>query len=220
MRWSPGLHFAALLDLYVAPNPEVEDQVYHQLCRKEELATIQGAINDETKGRRSRKNTAPYGAWLPFTGLDLQTFRPELEVAIEDGTVQRALFDLMVGQHVKSFQLNYYTEIHEVRALISGFFTTWSDCMDPAPVLDSLWWDGIHPDRTPHSSWTSRELRGDGDFLSTFERWLFDSNHLQTWLDVLEKHTPLANNPEDDSRVFSEKAAVQIVNFAKVGHPN
>jgi hypothetical protein len=215
MEWSTVLHLVALLDLYVAPKPRVTEHVRRLLLLEEEGRTIQNAIEDGMKGRKSMKNL--YTVWLTFTGLEFKRARPTVNVAIEEGVLQRAMFDLMLGQRVRSFQLNYYTEIHEVRSWVRGFFDAWSKEMGPAPVVDTLWWDDINPSRTPHRRWISTELGEDGGFASIFKSWFHDGEHLQLWLDEFEAKTLLVNNPqEEENRVFSEETAAEVMKWAKV----
>lgn len=218
MRWSDCLHLAALLDLYVAPKPEVNDQVHCQLLREEERRAVQGAIDEEISG--GGDGDTLYDVWLSFSGLDLRASRLSVRALVRDGILHRALFDLTAGHYVKSLQLGHYTEVHEVRALISGFFATWSNCMDPALATDPLWWDGIDPDSIPHKPWISKELQEDDDFLPVLKTWLRDCDSLQVWLNCFEKDTLLVNNPEEDHRVFSQKAAAHTLNFAKVRGQN
>ena len=57
----------------------------------------------------------------------------------------------------------------------------------------------------------------DKDFQTLLESWSSDGRHLQGWLQEYERTTLLGNNwGKDEDRVFSEEAAIQVMEFAKV----
>src|ERR1700753_377951 len=214
MVWSEKLHLVSLLDLYVCPKPVVSEHVRQQLLRSPEVESIRSAIERKLKGEGSIDSL--YSTWLSYSGISSSKNPSDLVSVIIRIIPQRALFDLMLGQRVKSFQLSCYSEVHEARALIVEFFAEYQTLMCPTPDLQRLWWDEIDPDRTSHTPWLSGVPRTDTDFLDVFDSWLGDSDHLQNWLDGFEAETKIVNNPRDRYPVFSEKNAIGTMDFAKV----
>lgn len=215
MMWSTDFYSVALLDAYVAPTPVVADFVREQLLQEEERREILRAIRDK-KERRDSTNTL-YDVWLSYAGLDFNRQGPAINDVIKRGLLTRALFDLALGQSVKSFMMSRYTEIHSVRAMFLFFFDKWKDLISPAPDPQRLWWDGVYDGRVPDQRlWLPIELKNDTTFLLVLESWLSDGESLQSWLDSMEAETPLVNNPGDVCQVFSESVAVEIMKWAKV----
>jgi len=216
MAWSFDFHLVALLDTYVGPTPIVSELVRRQLLGQEEAERIRGAIERQAKGHASGRDL--YSSWLSRSGLDFKTKSIALAEAINSGTLQRAMFDLTMGQRVKSFQLGQYTEVHQVRRLIEDVLEDdhsprWTSFVEGS---GTLWWDEINP-RLSHSPWVSSKLSKDADFIPLLETWVKDGEELQGWLDRFELETKLHQNPMSQYPVFSAASAQEIVDFAKVG---
>jgi hypothetical protein len=218
LTWSTHLHSAALLDLWIGPKPVVVDYVRRQLMIVDEKQKIRSSIDRRKRGKGHKRNL--YDMWLFYTGLDFENEGPDLTEAIENNDLRQAFFDLVLGQRVKAFQLCPYVEVYAARALIESFILDFDCCMVSPMPIDCLWWDGINANGIPPKPWVSVTLRDDDDFLPILESWHRDSEHLQTWLDSLEAETLLVNNPKEKNRVFSETTAVEVLKWAKVGHPN
>ena len=214
MGYSAELQLVALLDLWIAPKPVVSELVRKQLLSDGEEEIIRTAISARMVGYASLDGL--YAAWLSHSGIDFEHKPRSLISTIRRGELQRALFDLMLGQRVKSFKLNKYTEVHTLRSLIQGFVESLSSELCPSSIGRTFWWDGICPLRTSHHPWISKELGQEADFVPLFESWLDDSKTLQNWLETLELETPMVNNPDDYFRVFSHTNAVEIMGWAKV----
>jgi len=207
-----------MLDEYVAPKPMVAGYVRRQLLCNGEESRIQAAILDAQGGQST---TELYSTWLSYSGLDLTDAEsPVIDAVVSNRLLLHTLFDLMLGERVKAFILNGYTEIHDVRASIQSFLTAWVDFMEPAADPRSPWWDGIERLLNPSRYWLSIRLRHHSDFSSVFRSWLDDSSHLQTWLARFEEETLLVNNPKDADRVFSESNAMEVMDWAKVSRFN
>jgi hypothetical protein len=220
MTWSTDLHVVSWLDVYVAPKPTVARLVREQLLLDEERSEIERAI----KGRTNWENgtNGLYEVYLSHTGLDSKSEDPLVREAIDGHLLRDALFDLTLGQRVKSFQLgHYYMEVHEIRQWIEDFVIKYRRKMTSASASSSLWWDGIYPSQPPRPRWISMQLREDPDFFPVLESWLSDSGHIQNWLSSFEKETRLVNSPRtEEGRVFSEMTAIEIMKWAKVRPPN
>lgn len=204
----------ALLDAYISPKPVVAEHVRRQLLQDCEEEAVRRAIENAAKGNAIHDGL--YSTWLSYSTLDFYRPSPALVSAVNEGTLQRALFDLMLGQRVKLFRLNYYSEVHTVRAWIKDFFQKRLLCMRPMPDTEKLWWDGVNPCRTSHSCWVSSKLKGQASFFSVLERWISDSDHLQRQLSSFEATTLLVNNPRDEGRVFSKTTAAVTMTWMKV----
>lgn len=208
------LYLLALLDAYVGPKPVVAEQARMQLLQDSEEEMVRKAIEDSAKGKVLYDGL--YSAWLSYSALDFSDPPPALVSAVNEGTLQRALFDLMLGQRVKSFKLNRYSEVHIVRNWIKDFFTRQCVHMRPMPDREKLWWDGINSYQTSHSRWVSVELKEKGSLFSVLERWISDSDHLQQQLSTFEATTLVVNNPMDENRVFSQTIAQAAMNWIQV----
>jgi len=208
------LYLLVLLDEYLGPKPVVAEQVRTQLLQDSEEEKVRQAVEDRVKGGVPCDGL--YSAWLSYSALDFSDPPPALVSAVNEGTLQRALFDLMLGQRVKSFKLNYYSEVHMVRSWIKDFFSKQCVYMRPMPDTEKLWWDGINPLRTSHSGWVSGELKEKGSLFSVLERWIGDSDHLQQQLSTFEATTLVVNNPMDENRVFSQTTAQAAMNWIQV----
>lgn len=208
--WSDSLHLVVLLENYVTPKPAVAGYVRRQLLQDEETVKILQALKNER--REKSRDDSVYGALLWFSGLEIDA-RLDLNGDAESNPFVCALFDLTLGQRVRSFQLSCYSEFHSARAAVESFFHRWDRLMSPGDVV---WWDGVYGHRPDPQDWISARLGRSSVFLAIFESWIADSQSLQTWLESFEATTPVVNNPDGESRVFSEEAAIQILRFAKV----
>jgi len=217
--WSTDLYLVALLDEYVAPQPTVADNVRKQLLREEEVHSIRQAIDNRREGQCDLDGNY-YERWLWYSGIDFHDEDSNLPNIIACGDLLHALFDLMLGQSVKTHMLNHYTEFHKARCTVQSFFIKFADRMSASVDPDRLWWDGSFVSQSPDKPWISTPLKNHSKFLSILESWLDDSRFLQIWLSNYEAETPLVNNPKDASRVFSESNAITILQWAKVCHLN
>lgn len=211
--FSKKIHLASLVDLYVCPKPVVAELVHKQLLRDDQVESIRKAIESSLKGEGVSRE--PYSTWLAYSGITHGKHPSRLAPVVTQGILQRALFDLTLGHQVKSLQLHRYSEVHEVRSFIEGFFLEFGSDM-AASHPKGLWWDGPTLAETPHSPWISERLWRDPDFFKLFDSWLADSDHLQGFLDNFEATTNTVNNPGDSSPVFSEDYAAEIVHFSQV----
>jgi hypothetical protein len=216
MEWSGDLYLVALLDSYVGSKPVVAENVRRQLLRNEEEERVLQAVEDRAKGRPDVGDL--YGAWTSYTALDFRNPSPALVRAVTNGILPRALFDLMLGQRVKTFKLNRFSEVHTVRNWIVSFFRLWCLEMHPIPDTTKLWWDGMDCSGSTHRCWVSREMNEDGDLFRVVECWLDDSNFLQSQLDNFEALVRLANNQEEC--VLSKSDAVVFLRWMKVFSSN
>ena len=209
MTWSKKLYYVSLLDSYVGPTPVVSGLVRSQLRQRSEKESIWKAIKHRIVGK---DDTSIYFLWLSYSGIDFEDSPAALA-----SMLQNALFDMNLGRRVNSYQLNFYSEVHEVRDSIKGFFVQVRDLVRPAPDPGrSLWWDGISSLRTPHGNWISATLGEDPDFRRVFQSWLDDSEWLQHWLDDFEAKTTTVNNPGSSDPVFSKLSATGVIEFAEV----
>ena len=212
--WSGELYLITLLDEYVGPKPMVADYVRKQLLREEEENSIRQAIQNRQEGLDDIHS--PYDCWLVYSGIDFLDNGAELADTIASGDLLHTLFDLTLGQSVKTNMLSHYTEFHQARCTIRSFFVRFSEDISPEANLDTLWWDMAYVPRTPNKRWISTSLKSHSAFLSILESWLSDSSDLQAWLDGYEADGRLVNNPNDPDRVFSELAAAEVLRLAKV----
>jgi hypothetical protein len=216
MEWSTLLNHVVLLKIYLGPEPEVASFVRQQLITSNEEARIKEAIQNATAGNAPSESI--YGGYLLRTHLDLKKISSS-EVGLKE--LVGVIFDLELGDRVKRLQLNRYSDVHEARKLINDFLWIWKEGPVWSYTKGSIWWDGIHPIRTPHTRWVSTNLAKDKDFHVVFRRWFHDGNSLQTWLDRLEGSPALVNNVESGhSLVFSAEAASRIMDLAKVRYTN
>lgn len=213
MAWSSDFYFVALLDAYTGPTPVVSELVQRQLLQPEEAETIREAVKRQAKGNSS--DGSLYSGWLSHSGLDFEKKSTALADIVESGALQRAMFDLTMGQRVKSFQLGKYTEVHRVRRLIEDVLSDYRRWTSFAKGSEKLWWDEIDPGLS-HSLWANEKLRVDVDFVPLLESWVEDGEELQGWLDRFELETKLHQNPTGQHPIFSAATAVEIVRFAKV----
>lgn len=213
MACSTDFYLLVLLDAYVGPTPSTADFVRKELLCDEQLEDIRSSIYDRI-GRPGYTNGL-YRAWLNHSGLDFENKSSTLIRFIEKGILQHALFDLMLGRRVKSLQLGYYSEVHQLRNLVGELVGECSDSLGGIQ-LNKLWWDGIDPLSTAHRPWVSPELRRDPGFIQILESWLSDSEWLQKWLDDFEAEAPVVNDPSSPDRIFSEKVATIVLGFAMV----
>jgi hypothetical protein len=212
MMWSPDLHVVALLDLYLGPSPEVTELVRRQLLQKEETESIRMAIEGRAKGIGGPETI--YSKFLSCSGLDFDGKPAALVSLVATGELQRALFDLTLGHWAKFFQLNRFTEVHNVRDMIESFFTLYSEGTNRAGA--QFWWDGIGPKEIPHEPWLTPRLQNDPVFLEVLGDWLSDSEDVQFLMDSYMESSMLVNNPGSPYPVFSYGNGVFILNFLKV----
>lgn len=213
MMWSPDLHIVALLDLYLGPMPEVSQLVRRQLLREKDVESIRQAIESAAKGAGPLE--PPYTLWLSCSGLEFTDKPAALVSLVASGELQHALFDLTIGLRARSFQLNRYTEVHEVREMMEHFFVEFEELVGWGGN-GNLWWDGISSERTSHQHWLTTRLRGEPRFIPILESWLSDNEDLQFWLDDYQNSSPIVNNPTSPDRVFSYNDGMAITEFAKV----
>ena len=213
--WSAELHLVTLLDEYVGPKPMVADYVRKQLLREQEENSIRQAIQNRQEGLDDIHS--PYDCWLVYSGINFSDNGAKLADTIASGDLLHTLFDLTLGQSVKTNMLSHYTEFHQARCTIRSFFIRFSEDISPEANLDTLWWDMAYVPQTPKKRWVSASLKSHSAFLSVLESWLSDSNDLQAWLDGCEAEGRLVNNPNDPDRVFSELAATEVLRSVKVG---
>jgi len=212
--WSKKLYHVSLLESYISPTPVVSDLVRRQLVRTSQQKSIRNAIRRTIRGE---DHPSVYFLWLSYSGIDFENRAPAIVAILEDGTLERVLFDMNLGQRVKSYQLNFYSEVHEVRDSVKGFLFQVRSLVSQAPSPQrSLWWDGVSSLGTPHSSWISATLEADADFERIFQSWSDDSEWLQHWLDDFEAKTAIVNNPGSRAPVFSELSAIDVVRFMEV----
>ena len=199
-----------LLDGYVGPKPITGSFVREQLLSEKEVEEIREAIKDRVE--EAGFTYGLYRTWLNRSGLDFENQPETLRDLVQEGVLQRSLFDLMLGPRVKSFQLAGYSEVHQFRELIGDLIK------ERGGQSTGLWWDGIDKTSTGHHPWVSTELRQDPNFILIVESWLRDTEELQGWMDHLEANTPMVNNPRSPNRVFSWKSASDVLEFGKVGY--
>lgn len=212
MSWSGQLYLVALLDAYLGPTPVIADFVREQLLSNTQEERIRSAI--ECRIKRSPANLGLYWRWLAYSGLDF-TNKPCAAI-VERGLLQHALFDLTTARRVKWSQLNQYSLVQEVRALINFFLVEKNNLLERAE-LEHLWWDELEPVTTNQKPWGSVELRQNPEFILVMESWLEDGRLLQQWLDNFEAKTDTVNNPKKtESRVFSQMSAEVTMGLAKV----
>lgn len=217
LMWPQDFHLSALLDEYASPKPEVAGFVRHQMLHNRESMDIDQAVDDQLEGE-SRK-TGYYTRWLLHSGLDFDNPGPSLTEAITGGLVYRALFDLMLGQRVKTYQLDRYREVYAARVLVEGVFDECGEDISPDFSIYYIWWEGAISPILPREPWVSPRFRDHPGFLKAFETWLEDGRRLQDWLEDFSAKTVLVNNPEATTdRVFSETVAIEVLKWAKVGH--
>ena len=216
---STNLHLNALLDMYIGPTPEVTEPVRKQLLQVEEAEKIRTAIEKKAKGDEDAQGL--YSTWLSYSGLDFNNKPETLVSVVNRGILHRAMFDLMLGQRVKAYQLKRYSEVHKVRAWIEAFFIEFGTLISQTPDFNHLWWDEINPNETSHTDWISPRLRRDPDFVKVLESWLGDSEYLQSSLDRFMSQTKVSvsNNPKEPYPVISATTARGIIKFAEVRSP-
>jgi hypothetical protein len=213
MMWSVDLHVVALLDLYLGPMSEVTELVRGQLLQEQEAESIRQAIEDFAKGTSTPETL--YGHYLSYSGLDFSARQEALVSIVVSGELHRALFDLTLGQRVRSLQMSLYTEVHNAREMVQHFFAEFEDDTVRG-AGEKLWWDEIHNDGTVHEPWLAQNLRNDVNFLPILHSWLDDSGRLQLWLDSQLEESIVVNNPNSERPVVSYSSAVAIIEFAKV----
>ena len=212
MMWSPDLYVVAMLELYLGPTPEVTELVRRQLLGKEEMEEIQMAIEGRAKGILSPETT--YSRLLSCSGLDFGGKPAKLVSLVAGGELQRALFDLTLGHRARWFQLNCFTEVHDVRDMIEDFFTRCSVNTNRAGA--QFWGDGIGLKETSHEPWLTPRLRNDPVFLEVLRDWLSDNEDIQFLLDSYMEQTMIVNNPGSPDPVISYGIGKVILNFWKV----
>ena len=217
MQWSEDVYTVVLLDAYVGPTPAMAEFVRKQLLSDEEQDRIRHAIEGRIK--RSTDIDDLYSKCLSRSGVDLTKNSLAVLSIIDQGILQRSLFDLMTAGRAKLFQLKGYSDVHEVRALTKYFLVKNHSAVERTD-LDELWWDEAYLTVTDHQPWLSVQGLRDPDstvtLIAIFESWLGDSERLQGWLDDFEKDTYIVNNPKGKNRVFSHEVALGIIDFAKV----
>jgi hypothetical protein len=217
MQWSEDVYIVVLLDSYVGPTPAMAEFVRKQLLPEEEEDRIRHAIEGRIKGSADIDDL--YSTCLSRSGLDLTKNTLAVVSIIEQGILQRSLFDLMTAGRARLFQLKGYSDVHEVRALIKYFFVKNRSAVERTD-LDELWWDEADLPVTNHQPWLSVRVLRDPNSMMTliaiFESWLGHSEELQGWLDDFEEHTSTVNNPKGENRVFSHEVALGIIKFAEV----
>lgn len=211
MEWSTLLSRVVLLSVYLGPEAEVASFVREQLITEDEEAAIRGSI--QKAAGRNKKLESTYDSYFSRTNLNASDVLSELGM---EGFVE-VVFDLELGNRVKSLKLGQYSDVHELRRAIEEFVLKWRGGEGGSYVTGSLWWDGIDSSGTPNAQWISTSLARDRDFYTVFGRWLEDSSFLQSWLDGLGESSGLANNRESTKGlVFSLEAASRIMDLAKV----
>jgi hypothetical protein len=214
MAHATAFNIASLLDAYAAPKPVVVDLVRRQLLTEGEEERVRQAIRDQINGSRATHDR--YSEWLSYSRIDVRSGSPPVVSLVERSMLQRALFDLKLGDHIRSVSLGHYFEIHEAREVIKCFFIEFSDLLRPADP-SKLWWDGIDQANTKRGAWIPRALERDDAFLRIVESWVTDAQNLQESLDFFEYHTSVVNNPHRFNHpVFSEATATEVAAFMKV----
>lgn len=214
MRSSEVIHLVTLLDMYIGPTPTVTELVQRQLLHPGEAERIRTAVERRAKGDGATGTL--YSTWLSHSGLDFNTKPTNLVKIVNSGDLHWAMFDLMLGQSVKSFHLNHYSEVHEVRGMMERFLHEYNPPMALEPDTEKLWWDEIDPNQIAHSPWIPKTLRADSDFVPLLESWLNDSRNLQHWLDDRESWEDNLHNPMGQYPVVSPSTATRIMVIAKV----
>src|ERR1700753_1968730 len=214
MAHATTFNIVALLDAYVSPKPVVVDLVRRQLLTEDERDRVRQAIRGQINGNPAIQDR--YSEWLAHSGIEVRSGAPPVVSLVERSILQRALFDLKLGDHIRSVVLSHYLEVHEAREVIERFFFEFRHLLrsvDPS----KLWWDGIDRAKTKHGAWIPRALERDDAFLRVVESWVADAVNLQESLDFFEGHTSLVNNPHRFNQpVFSEATAVKVAHFMKV----
>jgi hypothetical protein len=213
MAHATTLNVAALLDRYAGPTPVVVDLVRKQLLTEDEEERVRRAIRGQIRGDPADDH---YSEWLSYSGINLRSASPSVISLVESSTLQRALFDLKLGDHVRSVTLSHYCEIHEARRTIEAFFTEYIWFVHPVD-LSRLWWDGMDRMNTQRGAWIPRAFERDCTFLKIVDSWIVDSENLQESLDLFQRHTSIVNNPGRFTQpVFSEAIAIVVGHFMKV----
>ena len=218
LAWSTDLNLVALLDQYVAPTPVVTELVRGQLLRIDQVEAIREAIRARIHGETLIENR--YFEWLSHSGLNFRELTPELLSVFNRSVLHRALFDLQLGQAVKSEKVNRYREVGELRSAIEDFM-----CNSGAvsvPDLLGIWWDRAGLQETGNRSWVKDAVKREPRFVTLVQAWIDDSREVQEWLDAFESMTAVVNNPSGsvDCRTFSESTAVAVVKFTQVRRLN
>lgn len=215
MEQSGELHLIVCLDAYVGPAAVVDDFVRKQLTSEEQMELIQDAIHNRIDNLADIPGL--YSFLLSCSGLDFEKKSRAVLSIIEQGILQRALFDLMTFHRVKWSQLLCYSHVHEFRTIIQEFLLEYRNLGLLERVnLNKLWWDSQEPVPTTPKPWVSPELYQDPDFALVLQSWLSDGQELQRWLDEFAAKTTTVNNPKYQNRVFSHTIATKAIEFAKV----
>lgn len=212
MEWTPDLYLVSLLEEYLFPVPQITGFVQEQLTTIDQKDDMTVALRQVMKLWRTIET--PYDALLNHTCLD---WRDELLVAEVLPDLRLAMFTHMLGDKTRKFLLDRYSDVHLVRSYLEAFIMAYADELEDRPHQQDLWWDGVSPNAVAHAPWLSGHLRGDKDFYALLQAWNEDNRHLQDWLEGYERTTVLANNWEkEESRVFSEEVAVEVMKFGEV----
>ena len=217
MAHATTLNVAALLGRYAGPTPVVVDLVRKQLMTEDGEEDVRRAIRGQIRGDLTKDQ---YSWWLSHSKINLRSGSPSVVSLVERSILQRALFDLKLGDHIKSVTLSHYFEVHEARQTIEAFFVEFGRLLHPVD-LSKLWWDAIGQMKTQRGAWIPRFLERNGTFLRIVESWIADGENLQETLDFFEWHTSIVNNPGHlNQPVFSEAIAIKVADFMKVCQSN
>jgi hypothetical protein len=212
MEWSTDLYLVSLLQEYVTPEPFIADFVRDQLITDEQKDALTVSIRQVTKIWRTI--STPYDAFVNYTGLN---WRKEEEVDELMPLIRGGMFDLMLGDRLRRMLINGYEEVDAVRRRFEYLISVHKAFVESRCEDMSIWWDRADVDAVPMKQWVSTSLAEDGDFAKVVLSWLEDGRKLQNWLREYEERGVLANNPaQENKRVVSEEAAVEIIGFAKV----
>lgn len=219
MAYAAEFNLITLLDKYVGPTPVVVELVRRQLLADSEEERVRKAITDHIKGNRLTE--CEYSVWLWYSGIDFRKESPGLPSIIQRSILQRAMFDLKLGQRIgKSIQASRYSEFREARHIIEAFFLEFSEAVRPV-IPSKIWWDEVGRGNIFSSPCVTQQVKRDPGFVQVLEAWVNDSDQLQESLDFLERHTRIVNNPDRLSqRVFSEAVAVKVTKFMEVRRCN
>lgn len=188
--------------------------VRKQLLKTEEEDRIFEAIRAKIDGKALTGNM--YFTWMSYSGLNFKEPTAALLSLVNRRVIHRSLFDIQLGQTVKSVILNRYTEVRDARLTIEEFLCNEAKFVS-ASALFEIWWDRLGLLETNYTSWAPWEVKNEPKFATLVEVWLEDSDSVQRCLDFFESTKIFTNNPLGLSHpVISEKNALKLIGFAKV----
>ena len=231
MEWATDLHLVSLLQKYLSPPPIVTDLVRGQLMTPNQDNDITMALNWVPIGTGN-----PYEAILDHTCI---WWGDQGTPNAVPSDLPTGLFDLMLGDRIRTLLLENYTDTHIIRGCIRHFVNLYDHKTVPRSTPEGLWsdgamqrvshppedwkfwWDGFGEGAIRHERWVSKRLGEDTDLEVLLRAWDHDNETLQNWLGEHEKAVALANSwDQERDWVFSEEEAIKVISFVKVRPPS